>query len=97
MRVAFAAVWMLTLANAASDGGDWTIPVNVAGVTIMGVIGYLIRRSVRDIEDDIRATVSELRQVNGRLRIAELNIERIGAKAGVKMRRYEDEHNGDGI
>lgn len=90
MRFLFPPVWCLTILAAADVASDWTISVNVAGVTVMGIIGYLIRRSVKDIEDDIRGLRKDVRTANGRIRIAELNIERIGAKLGIQVRRYEE-------
>lgn len=93
MRAVFTLAWITALA-AVADPVDSSIPavlVNIAAVFIMGVIGALIKRSVTGIEKSIAEVSRRQTKTNSRLRIVELNIERIGAKHGVKLIHHDDE------
>lgn len=88
MKTLALCAWSIATLAVVWEPSDFGILINVVAVAVLALIAWLVKKGVSSIEKSIDNLTARLTRTNGRLRIAELNIEAIAAKHGIKPRRY---------
>lgn len=91
MKTLLVCAWMAGTVAVVWEPADFGMIINVAAVGVMALIAWLVKKGVASIEESIRTLSTRLTRANGRLRIVELNVERMMAKQGMRPRHYNED------